>query len=129
VAGLLAEQGHRVLLLDPDPRGSLSAYFRLMRDAVEHGVYSLFAARANEGDVPLPGMLVQATGVDRLSLMPASSAVATLDRQLGARSGMGLVISEALSRLQGRFDYVLMDCPPMPGVLMVNALARPASAS
>jgi len=123
LGGLLAEQGQRVLLLDLDPQGSLSAYFRLNPDAVEHGVYSLFEARANERDVALPGMLVQATGVDRLSLMPASSAMATLDRQLGARSGMGLVISEALARLQDRFDYVLMDCPPMLGVLMVNALA------
>ena len=123
LGGLLAEQGQRVLLLDLDPQGSLSAYFRLNPDAVEHGVYSLFEARANERDVPLPGMLLQATGVDRLSLMPASSAMATLDRQLGARSGMGLVISEALARLQDRFDYVLMDCPPMLGVLMVNALA------
>jgi chromosome partitioning protein len=36
---------------------------------------------------------------------------------------MGLVISQALQRLQGQFDVVLMDCPPMLGVLMVNALA------
>jgi chromosome partitioning protein len=49
--------------------------------------------------------------------------MATLDRQLGARDGMGLVITRALARLHDRFDLVLMDCPPMLGVLMVNALA------
>ena len=49
--------------------------------------------------------------------------MATLDRQLGARGGMGLVIKQALERLHDRFDYVLIDCPPMLGVLMVNALA------
>jgi chromosome partitioning protein len=71
----------------------------------------------------LPETLLKDTGVPRLSLMPASTAMATLDRQLGARRGMGLVISQALVRLQAQFDYVLMDCPPMLGVLMVNALA------
>lgn len=123
LGGILAEQGQRVLLLDLDPQGSLTAYFRLNPDGIEHSVYSLFEARANDSDIQLPEVLLQATGVAGLSLMPASTAMATLDRQLGARGGMGLVIKQALSRLQQQFDYVLMDCPPMLGVLMVNALA------
>ena len=123
LGGLLAEQGQRVLLLDLDPQGSLTSYFRRNPDDVEDSVYSLFAARANDNDSRLPETLLKDTGVAGLSLMPASTAMATLDRQLGARGGMGLVISQALVRLQAQFDYVLMDCPPMLGVLMVNALA------
>ena len=123
LGGLLAEQGQRVLLLDLDPQGSMTSYFRLNPDAMEHSVYSLFEARANGTDIQLLEVLLQDTGVAGLSLMPASTAMATLDRQLGARGGMGLVIKQALSRLQQQFDYVLMDCPPMLGMLMVNALA------
>ena len=123
LGGLLAAQGQRVLLLDLDPQGSLTSYFRLNPDGMEHSVYSLFEARANNSDIQLLEMLLQDTGVVGLSLIPASTAMATLDRQLGARGGMGLVIKQALSRLASQFDYVLMDCPPMLGVLMVNALA------
>lgn len=49
--------------------------------------------------------------------------LATLDRVMGNREGMGLVLKRALLRVQDQFDYVLIDCPPVLGVMMVNALA------
>jgi len=123
LGGLLAAQGQRVLLLDLDPQGSMTSYFRLNPDGIQSSVYSLFEARANDRKIKELGDLLQDTDVDGLNLLPASTAMATLDRQLGARGGMGLVIKQTLERLQDRFDYVLMDCPPMLGILMVNALA------
>ncbi len=123
LGGLLAQQGKRVLLLDLDPQGSMTSYFRLDPDSSEGSVYSLFEAHVSHTRVEFLEALLHDTGVEGLSLLPASTAMATLDRQLGARDGMGLVIKQALARLEVRFDYVLMDCPPMLGVLMVNALA------
>jgi len=123
LGGLLAQQGKRVLLLDLDPQGSMTSYFRLDPDTSERSVYSLFEANAKGTQVDLQDGLLHATGVEGITLLPASTAMATLDRQLGARDGMGLVIKQTLTRLESRFDYVLMDCPPMLGLLMVNALA------
>ena len=115
LGGLLAAQGHRVLLVDLYPQGSMTSYFRLDPDAPGNSVYSLFEARVGGGEVERLEALVQPTGVEGLSLMPASTAMATLDRQLGSMDGMGLVIKRALSRFEDRFDCVLMDCPPMLG--------------
>ena len=63
------------------------------------------------------------TRFENISLLPASITLATLDRVMGNREGMGLVLKRALLRVQDQFDYVLIDCPPVLGVMMVNALA------
>jgi chromosome partitioning protein len=55
--------------------------------------------------------------------MPAVMALATLDRQAGRLEGMGLVLKEALTLLESHYDYAIIDCPPILGVLMINALA------
>lgn len=55
--------------------------------------------------------------------MPASTALATLERKMVGVEGMGLIISRALAQLWDDFDYVLLDNTPSLGVLMVNALA------
>jgi len=122
LGGLLSAWGFRTLLVDIDPHGSLTSYFRYDPDAIEESTYSLFQAAAEKRPVD-PGSLLYKTGTEGLQLLPASVALATLDRQAGRLEGMGLVLKRAFDSLSDQFDYVMIDCPPMLGVLMVNALA------
>ena len=119
LAGLLAQSGASTLLVDLDPHGSMSCYFGINPDETEDSVYSLF-----ERDAKTLSVLanIQNTAFERISLLPASTALATLDRQMSSRPGMGLIITNALRRIEKRFDFVLLDCPPVLGVLMINAL-------
>jgi chromosome partitioning protein len=122
LGGLLSQWGMRTLLLDIDPHGSLTSYFRYDPDALDESVYSLFKAVAQKSEVD-PLTLIYPTGTEGLDLMPAEMALATLDRQAGKLDGMGLVIKQALAQLESRYDHVILDCPPILGVLMINALA------
>jgi len=122
LAGLLAERGERVLLVDLDPHGSLTVYFGFDPDTVEPGVYTLFQRTEAEARTPVAACL-RRTRCEGIALLAASSALVSLDRQLGARTGMGLVLEQAFAQWRSSFDYVLIDCPPTLGILMVNALA------
>ena len=105
-----------------DPHGSLSSYFGHNPDALDSSVYTLFERSAGGAHVPLASMLAR-TKFNGLFLLPASTALVSLDRQFGARDGMGLVLKRAFQQWGHQFDYVLMDCAPTLGILMVNALA------
>ncbi len=119
---LLSAQGRRVLLVDLDPHGSMSAYFGYDPDEMDDSVYRLFQRGSGSAKVPLASLLAPLPH-SRLTLLPASTSLVTLDRQLAGVDGMGLVLKRALEQLHGKFDDVMVDCPPMFGILMLNALA------
>jgi chromosome partitioning protein len=120
LAGLLAECGKKVLLVDTDPHASLSYYFGIESEDLDLSVYDLFTQVSSQEQILQSLCPTQYNNID---ILPATMGLATLDRSLGAKGGMGLVLKKAVSKVSQNYDYVLIDCPPILGVLMVNALA------
>jgi chromosome partitioning protein len=120
LGGLLADQGYRVLLVDTDPHASLSYYFGIESEDLELSVYDLFVQVSTKEQILQSLCPTQYPNID---ILPATMGLATLDRSLGRKGGMGLVLKKAIDKISQEYDFVLMDCPPVLGVLMVNALA------
>jgi chromosome partitioning protein len=122
LAGIAAESGGRQLLVDLDPHGSLTSYLRCEAGVAERGSYALLAAVA-EGRAPESRTGVVQTAVPELDLMPAHPALATLERRFGAQPGMGRLLARVLEVLRDDYEHIWIDCPPVLGLLMINALA------
>ena len=122
LAGLAAEQGHRVLLLDLDPHGSLTSYFGENSDTCNPSSYTLFELNKKlTYDQVTP--IVRPTRYKNLHFLPASTALATLERQAIGKDGLGLVVNRTAELLANQYDLMIIDSPPILGVLMINALA------
>jgi len=122
LAGLLAEQGHRVLVIDLDPHGSLTSYFRYDPDSLETSLYDLFFEKRCK-DLDFIHAVIKPTSRKGVDLLPSTTALATLERQVSGQDGMGLVLAKTLAQVWDEYDYALLDTPPILGVLLVNALA------
>lgn len=117
LGALLASRGKKVLLIDLDPHGSLTSYLKYDPDSVEGSMYEVFMSSGSINEY------CNETNIHGVYFLPASPALATLDRQFGFQQGAGIALKQALSQLELEFDYVLIDCPPTLGILMINALA------
>jgi chromosome partitioning protein len=122
LGGIAASQGQRVLLVDLDPHGSLTSYFGQDPDELGNSVFTLFKD-PTQVCVETIAQLLMPTAFENLVLLPASTALATLERRAIGKDGMGLVITKTLAELEEDFDLVIIDCPPVLGVLLINGLA------
>lgn len=118
----LAKQGKKVLLIDADPQGSLTASLGFTEpDRMEETLATVMANIINDEKIePDYGILTHEEGI---YLMPGNIELSGLEVSLVNIMSRELVMRSYVEAVRDRYDYILIDCMPSLGMLTINVLA------
>jgi chromosome partitioning protein len=118
LAACVAAMGRKVLLFDLDPQANATSGLGL--EKIEGA--SAYRPLLGEGSLLEK---IQTTSFERLSIIPSEVDLCGADIELARVENHLLRVAQALQPVvkSGRFDLVLVDCPPSLGVLTLNAFS------
>jgi chromosome partitioning protein len=116
VAAALAEYGRKVLAVDLDPQGALSAGLGVNSHDVPT-VYDLLCGGLNDTRAA-----IQHTTVPGLDVIPANIDLSAAELQLINEVAREQVLASALRQVKNDYDVIFIDCQPSLGLLTVNSL-------
>ena len=117
----LAREGKRVLLVDTDPQGSLTASLGYVEpDEIPITLANILTAVINEEEVnPSGGILHHEEDID---IMPGNIELSALEVVMGNVMSRELILKDYIDMMRERYDYILIDCMPSLGMMTINAL-------
>lgn len=116
----LAKQGKKVLLIDADAQGSLTASLGIREpDRLEITLATIMASIINDEEIkPEYGILRHEEGVD---FMPGNIELSGLETSLVNVMSRETVLRAYIEQQKDRYDYILIDCMPSLGMITINA--------
>ena len=117
----LANAGKKVVLIDADAQGSLTASLGFQKpDELKVTLATIMAKTINEEEIDLSKVILHhEEGVD---FVPGNIELSGLEVQLSNVLSRELILKEFVDSLRDSYDYILIDCAPSLGMMTINAL-------
>lgn len=135
IGACMAKMGKKVLIIDMDPQGNATTGLGIRKheDFVnEYGkkdvrsVLNIYDVLSGKIDVTNKD-LIRATEVVGLDLIPASIDLAAIEMEMSDYPNREKLLVKAIEPLLGKYDYILLDCPPSMSLITINSMVAATS--
>jgi len=113
----LAVAEKQTLLVDIDPQGNASSGVGLNKDQIKENIYHALMGEKDVEDV------IKKTELTFLDVLPSSIDLTGAEIELVNLPSSELRLCKIIQKIENRYDYILIDCPPSLGLLTLNSLA------
>lgn len=121
IAAGLVKVNKKVLLIDLDPQGNLSQYLGFEPDG-KNTIGELMNNAVNDVDLNVPECI--RTSTENIDYIPSAISLSSADFFLITAMNREQVLKMVLNDENLKhYDYIIIDCLPSLGILMINALA------
>ena len=117
----LAEQGKKVLLVDLDPQGNATSGVGVDKRELENTVYELLL-----DEITVDECVIE-TDFLNLSVLPSNINLSGVEIDLLDMEDREYCLKNILDKEKGKYDFIMIDCPPSLSMLTVNAMTTAGS--
>jgi len=112
----LAITGKKVLLIDLDPQGNATSGLGITGDRFDYSVYHVLIGRKT---IKQATISIEQFAID---LVPSDISLIGAKIELVSFDGRETLLKNAILKVNGSYDFIIIDCPPSLGLLTINAL-------